>query len=121
VYTHDVARSVEFYTLVTGLEPTLFDRELGFAILGADQYVAIASHAAGELMLADGYQAVSSETVRGAELAFWAQDVAAAFERALAAGAQALTPPRDMPWGQTVAYVRAPEGTIVGFISRPPS
>ena len=30
----------------------------------------------------------------------------------------ALTPPRTMPWGQTVAYVRAPEGTILGFVTR---
>lgn len=118
VYTDDVARSVDFYVKATGLEPSYYDRDLGFAMLGADQTVAIASHAAGELMLADGYDDVRSNGVRGTEIAFWAPDVAVAFSRALEAGASALTPPRDMPWGQTVAYVQAPEGTVIGFISR---
>lgn len=117
VYTADVARTVEFYVQATGLEATLYDRDLGFALLGTDQAVAIASHAAGALMLADGYDTVKSARVGGAELAFWAEDVPAAFRRAVDAGAVALTPPRVMPWGQTVAYVQAPEGTIVGFLT----
>ncbi|MBD2720002.1 VOC family protein [Synechococcus sp. FACHB-909] len=117
VYTDDVPRSVEFYVRATGIEPSLYDRDLGFALLGTDQSVAIASHAAGALMLADGYDTMKSAQVRGAELAFWAADVSAAFQRALDAGALALTPPRLMPWGQTVAYVQAPEGTIVGFLT----
>jgi catechol 2,3-dioxygenase-like lactoylglutathione lyase family enzyme len=117
VYTDDVPGTVEFYVTITGIEPSLYDRELGFALLGTDQSVAIASHDAGALMLEDGYGAIRSDRVRGAELAFWAEDVPAAFQRALGAGAVALTPPRLMPWGQTVAYVEAPEGTIVGFVT----
>jgi len=39
--------------------------------------------------------------------------VAGAFARAVAAGATALQPPQAKPWGQTVAYVRAPDGTLV--------
>ena len=117
VYTDDVARAVEFYVYVTGLESTFYDRELGFVLLGTDQSIAIASHAAGTLMLADGYETVKSSQVRGAELAFWADDVDAAFQRALDSGALSLTPPRTLPWGQTVAYVQAPEGTIVGFLT----
>ncbi|WP_216900631.1 hypothetical protein [Synechococcus sp. CCY 9618] len=78
IYTDDVAATLAFYVQITGIEPTLHDREPGFALLGADQSVAIASHAA---------------------------------------GATALTPPRLMPWGQTVAYVQAPEGTIIGLLT----
>jgi catechol 2,3-dioxygenase-like lactoylglutathione lyase family enzyme len=118
VYTDDVPATVEFYRRATGLEPAYYDAELGFAMLGEDQAVSIASHAAGELMLTDGYAPMRADRVRGAELAFWTRDVAAAFQRAVEAGATPLTPPREMPWVQTVAYVRAPEGTIVGFITR---
>ncbi len=118
VYTDDVPATIEFYRRVTGLEPTYYDAELGFAQLGNDQAVAIASHEAGMLMLADGYHQVSSQRVCGTEIAFWTSDVAAAFQVAVEAGAIALTPPRVMPWGQTVAYVQAPEGTIVGFVTR---
>ena len=118
VYAEDVEAAVAFYERATGLAPSYFDRELGFALLGAEQTLAIASHAAGVLMLEGGYERARGERVRGAEIAFWADDVAAAFDAAVRAGAAALTPPRLMPWGQTVAYVEAPEGTILGFVSR---
>lgn len=118
VYVDDVPATVAFYCRVTGLELTYYDAGLGFALLGEDQAVAIASHGAGMLMLADGYGQVRSNRVRGTELAFWTRDVAAAFQVAVEAGATALTPPRVMPWGQTVAYVQAPEGTILGFVTR---
>ena len=80
--------------------------------------MAIASHDAGMLMLADGYSHARSNRVRGTELAFWTRDVTTAFQVAVEAGATALTPPRVMPWGQTVAYVQAPEGTILGFVQQ---
>jgi uncharacterized glyoxalase superfamily protein PhnB len=44
-------------------------------------------------------------------------DVQAAFDSVAAAGAAPLAEPRVMPWGQTVAYLRAPEGTILGLCS----
>lgn len=118
VYADDVPATLAFYRHVTGLEPTYYDADLGFALLGGDQAVAIASHEAGMLMLATGYGQVRSNRVSGTELAFWTRDVAAAFRVAVEAGATALTPPRVMPWGQTVAYVEAPEGTILGFVTR---
>lgn len=118
VYADDVAATVAFYERVTGLTPSYYDAELGFAVLGTDQAVAIASHAAGTLMLEAGYERARGTRVRGAEIAFWTEDVAVAFDSAVRAGAVALTPPRVMPWGQTVAYVEAPEGTILGFVTR---
>ena len=118
IYADDVPATVAFYRHVTRLEPTYYDADLGFALLGEDQALAIASHEAGMLMLADGYDQARSNRVRGTELAFWTRDVATAFRVAVEAGATALTPPRVMPWGQTVAYVQAPEGTILGFVTR---
>ena len=47
------------------------------------------------------------------ELAFETTDVAAALAQAIAAGAVLVTDVAQMPWGQTLAYVRAPEGTLV--------
>ena len=118
IYADDVPATVAFYRRATGLEPTYYDADLGFALLGEDQAVAIASHEAGTLMLGNGYDQARGNRVRGTELAFWTRDVAAAFQLAVEAGATALTPPRVMPWGQTVAYVQAVEGTILGFITR---
>lgn len=53
----------------------------------------------------------------GIELGFVTQDVAAAHARALEAGATQLTPPQSKPWGQTVSYLRCPDGTLVELCS----
>jgi len=47
------------------------------------------------------------------EIAFSTDDVPAAIERALAAGAQAVQAAEQMPWGQTVGYVADPDGFLV--------
>jgi lactoylglutathione lyase len=54
-----------------------------------------------------------SDLPLGMEVALIASDVGAACERAVAAGASLVYPPTSKPWGQTVAYVRAPDGTLV--------
>lgn len=47
------------------------------------------------------------------EIAFETDDVPAALARALSAGADLVQDVARMDWGQTIAYVRAPEGTLV--------
>ena len=47
------------------------------------------------------------------EVAFSTDDVAAAFAHATAAGAIPVSPPKQKPWGQTVAYVRDLNGNLV--------
>lgn len=51
------------------------------------------------------------------ELAFETDDVAAGFARAVAAGATAITPPHDQPWGQTISYVSDRDGYLVEICS----
>ena len=48
-----------------------------------------------------------------AQVTLVTDDVAAAFERAVAAGAVPLAGPAETPWGQTVAYVRDGNGVLV--------
>ena len=40
-------------------------------------------------------------------------DVTAAHQAALRHGAGELAPPTQKPWGQTVSFVRAPDGTLI--------
>ncbi|MBC7479338.1 MAG: VOC family protein [Pseudorhodobacter sp.] len=47
------------------------------------------------------------------ELAFETDDVPAALAQAIAAGAVLVAGVAQMPWGQTLAYVKAPEGTLI--------
>lgn len=51
------------------------------------------------------------------EIALVDADVAGLYARAVAAGAVALAPSVEKPWGQTVAYVRDPDGTLVELAS----
>ena len=117
IYVEDVPAVLDFYRRAFGLEPRHYDEALGFAELGADGAVALASHSAGEFMMPEAYPRPSSERRSGVEVAFWTEDVPAAFERAVGAGAVAVTAPRVMPWGMTVAYVESVEGTIIGFVT----
>jgi catechol 2,3-dioxygenase-like lactoylglutathione lyase family enzyme len=53
----------------------------------------------------------------GAEIALIADDVPAAFARAVASGAIEVASPTQKPWGQTVAYVRDRDGFLVEICS----
>lgn len=116
IYVADVAAAVDFYRRALGWEPRFYDRAAGFAELGADGRLSVAGDGAGELMMPGAYNQ-HGKRVSAVEVAFFSDDVPAAYQRALAAGASPLTPPRVMPWGQTVAYAQAPEGTILGFVT----
>ncbi len=55
----------------------------------------------------------ASEKAAGVEIALVTEEIEAAFERAVAAGAMPLMPPAEKPWGQTIAYVRDLNGFLV--------
>jgi lactoylglutathione lyase len=45
------------------------------------------------------------------------EDVAAAYAKAVAAGAVPIAAPIAKPWGQVVAYVRAQDGSLIELCS----
>jgi catechol 2,3-dioxygenase-like lactoylglutathione lyase family enzyme len=49
----------------------------------------------------------------GIEIAFATEDVNGAVQNALNEGAKLIAQPLIKPWGQTVAYVQAPDGTLI--------
>ena len=53
----------------------------------------------------------------GTEIALVTEDVGAAFERAVCAGATPVVEPAMRPWGQTVGYVRDLNGALVELCS----
>ena len=59
----------------------------------------------------------SGDLAAGVEIALVSADPDADYARALAYGASALSPPKDMPWGQRVSYVRDMNGCIVEICS----
>ena len=97
-----------------------FDEAQGFAELETGSFtLSIASHSLGETLMPGGYRRTVDGQPAGVELAFFTRDVPASFAKVIAEGASPIAAPRRMPWGLEVAYVRAPEGTVIG-LSEPP-
>ncbi len=121
LYVDEVQATVDFYRRAFGLELRFFDEAMGFAELETGgSILAIAAHSVGEMLMPERYSRPVNGQPAGVEIAFFTSDVPAAFAKAIAEGAVPLAPPKRMPWGLEVAYVRAPEGTMIGFSEPPP-
>ena len=121
LYVDDVPTVLDFYRRAFGFGTRFFDEAVQFAELdtvgrpGEPPVLAFASHRCGEMMMPGQYRRPAGGRPSGVEVAFYTADVPAAFARAVEAGAVALAEPKVMPWGQTVAYVRSVEGTLIGL------
>ena len=90
----------------------LAGRELRRARDGGDEAV-VRDEKVGDGNFEGGFQRPGPERPFNIELALVFDDVPAAFARALDNGASALTEPHATSWGQTIAYVRDPFGTLL--------
>ena len=117
VYVPDVAASLAFFERAFGLKPRFLHESgaYGEVDTGAGgTTLAFVDHATARDSVQHDYVAAhASPQPLGMEIGFTVADVPAAYERAVAAGARALAAPVTKPWGQTVAYVRCPDGTLV--------
>jgi lactoylglutathione lyase len=121
LYVDHVTPVVDFYRRAFGLGLRFYDEALGFAELETGGFpLAIAAHSLGEMLMPTGYSRPADGRPAGVEIAFLTRDVPASFAKAIAEGASPITSPKRMPWGLEVAYVRAPEGTLIGFSEPPP-
>lgn len=128
IYVADVPGSMGFYTKAFGFKVSFFDPDVqlpGRVEGKSYQFgeinlpggsVHFGTAALGELLIPGFPPGAMSSAV---ELAFYAENVEAQFESAIAAGAEALRPPEKMPWGQTISYLRSPDGTYVAICSPP--
>ncbi len=122
LYVDDVRAVVDFYRRAFGLELRFYDEALGFAELETGgSTLAVAAHSLGEMLMPGGYSRPADGKPAGVEIAFLTGDVPASFAKALAKGASPIAPPKRMPWGLEVAYVRAPDGTMIGLSEPPPA
>jgi lactoylglutathione lyase len=119
VYVSSVTESLTFFKEAFGFETRFLhdSNQYGELETGAT-VLAFASHAMGEMNLGGQYQKTDPHAAPlGIELAFVTDDVASAYARAVAAGAIAIKPPIEKPWGQVVAYVRAKDGSLIELCS----
>ena len=112
LYVADVSTTMDFYARAFGLDARFVHEGGDYGEMATgDTRLAFSSIA---LMQSLGKQVADAAPERPSfELAFATKDVPAALDRALTAGAVLVQGATQMPWGQTISYVRAPEGTLV--------
>lgn len=115
LYVKDVPRSVAFYEDAFGLSRRFVHEEGMYAEMdtGATT-LSFAANGLAKSNLPCGFvENKPSGPPGGFEVAFTTENVQAAYDRALAAGATPISAPAAKPWGQIVAFVRDKDGITV--------
>jgi catechol 2,3-dioxygenase-like lactoylglutathione lyase family enzyme len=109
VYVADVGASVDFYERAFGLERGgVSTEDYSELTAGSETLLSFAAQS-----FIDSQLPGHAQPPAGFEIVLVADDVQAAFDRAVAAGAEPVSEPAEKPWGQVVSYVRDPDGTLV--------
>ena len=119
IYVPDVSASLSFFEKAFGFSRH-FLHESGThgELETGETTLAFAAHELTEMNFRTGHvQANKSPEPLGVEVAFVADNVPAAHEWALTAGAVELASPVSKPWCQVVSYVRCPDGALVELYS----
>jgi lactoylglutathione lyase len=115
IYVEEPAQAAAFYERTFGLRGEFVAPSGTYAQLDTGPTrLAFAAYELGDGNFPGGVERAARDArPPNVEIALVADDVDAAFERALEAGCAALAAPADKPHGQRVAYVRDPFGTLV--------
>lgn len=118
LYVLDVPETVAFYERAFGLALRFLHESNLYAEMETG---AVALSFAAEEMAGMNGLAIRpmrpADTAQAVEIALICSDPQAAWDRAVAAGAMAISPPVAKPWGQVVAYVRDMNGCLVELCS----
>jgi lactoylglutathione lyase len=115
LYVEDVTQAIDFYERAFGLTRRFVSDDASYGEMETgDTTLSFAKHTLAGEFIRGGYRRNDpAEPPAGVEIGFVTDDVAAAWDTALAAGAIVVSPPTTKSWGQTVAYVRDLEGMLV--------
>lgn len=115
LYVADVERSLRFYESTFGMERKFIAPGNEYGELSTGQTtLSFASTTLAKSNLKDGFiESKPADKPFAIELGFTTDDVEGLVNKATANGATLLEPAKQKPWGQTVAYVRDPDGFLV--------
>ena len=118
LYVRDVPAALEFYERAFGQSRRFLHEsgEYGELETGVTT-LAFAAHALAAENLGEAFRPLEPGSATPFEVCFVTNDVQAGYRQALESGAEAVSEPRTKPWGQDVAYVRDPEGTLIEIAS----
>lgn len=115
LYVKDVIKTIEFYERAFGFKRKFIAPENEYGELATGNTIlSFASIELAKTNLSDGFteSSVNSKPF-GMEVAFSTNEVQQAYDKAIKEGAIAVETPKQKPWGQTVAYVKDPDGFII--------
>jgi lactoylglutathione lyase len=115
VYVPSVKDSLEFFSRAFGFEIGFLHESGDYGELATGETtLAFANHSLGHMNYGTEHvRANESALPLGMEVGLVTTELEAAHVKALACGAKELAAPAVRPWGQSVSYVRAPDGTLV--------
>ena len=115
LYVEDVSLSTKFYNDAFGIATRFVHDGGDYAELDTGSTtLAFAAYSLGDSNFPNGYtKLVDLAKPAGVEIALVTDDVQTAVTNAIEAGASVISDPTTKPWGQTVAYVRAPDGCLI--------
>ena len=118
VYVPDVKKATDFYDAAFDFKVRFNADDWDYAELDSgDTTLAFAAESMGDVTGVTFTPNRPDAKAAGIELAFVTSDVEAGFAAAIKAGATEVTKPHQMPWGQTVSYVRDLNGVLVEICS----
>jgi len=115
VYVANVPASLQFFETAFGLTTRFLHESNTYGELETGETaLAFAADELAAMNFNGGHiSAHTSVKPLGMEVGLITDDVPAAHAKALNAGASEVAAPLIKPWGQTVSYVRCPDGTLV--------
>jgi lactoylglutathione lyase len=118
-YVKDIAKVIDFYEKAFGIQAKFVHESGLYAELSTGgTTLAFADEELGNENLPEGYTPNDvAKKPSACEIVFTVKDVQQAYDHAIEVGAVPLVPPKDKPWGQTVAYVRDPSGILIEIAS----
>lgn len=118
-YVQNIEETIAFYEKAFGLKRRFIDETGHYGELETGSTaLAFASEQLGDTNLPRGYRKFTpKELPPGCAITFCTKDVTASFSKALKAGATLVAPLADKPWGQTIGYVRDPNGILIEISS----
>jgi catechol 2,3-dioxygenase-like lactoylglutathione lyase family enzyme len=113
-YVDSVETTIAFYERAFGLKGNVVaPNEYGELDTGGTRLGFFARPGLAMLFAAPVQSSGPTHDAPPVEVAFVTDDVKAAFDKAVAAGAVVVAQPTKKPWGQTAAYLRDNNGFIV--------
>ncbi len=117
LYVADINKTVAFYESAFGLKRRMVHESRYAEMDTGATTLAFAAHAAADGMGVEYRRTNPDSPPPAFEIALVSDDVSVAYQRAVSAGATPIAPPKEKPWGQTVAYVRELDGFLVELCS----